>query len=477
MNASGEVSTDVNYRKSFDLLKIAFPKYKSESVDLRKEKLIKLRSWIQANRSAIQEALYKDFRKPASEVDLTEILVVTAEIKHTLQSLNKWASTKSVKSPLFLLGTKSSIFYEPKGVCLIISPWNFPFNLTIGPLVSAISAGNSIILKPSEMTPNTSTLIRRLVTEVFSKDQVQIFEGDYKVSEELLKLPFDHIFFTGSPAVGKIVMKAAAENLTSVTLELGGKSPVIIDETANLEDSAHKIAWGKFINNGQTCIAPDYLLVQNKVSKEFSEILSKKIGELFDGDKTGIENSKDYARIINKRHTQRLGKMMNNALESGARLVHGGKIDEANNYIEPTILENPSKDSEILNDEIFGPLLPIVHYEKLDEALNFVNQKEKPLALYIFSKDQSNIDRILKQTSSGGVCINDTDLHFMNPDLPFGGVNNSGIGKGHGHAGFLSFSNEKAIMKQRIGFTGTKMIYPPYTNRVKKYIDLVLKYL
>lgn len=455
---------------------------KQKTAAERIKTLRKIESWIEEHTKDIQEAIYKDFRKPASEVDLTEIFPVQQEITHAIKHLKKWMKPQKVSSPLALAGSKSYVYYEPKGVCLIIAPWNFPFNLMLVPLVSAIAAGNTAILKPSEITPHTARLTRNMMEDLFHTREVKVFEGDKDVSEALLKLPFDHIFFTGSPAVGKIVMKAAAENLTSITLELGGKSPAIVDSTASLGEAAEKIAWGKWLNVGQTCIAPDYLIVNKNQQQALADELIRVTGQLFggsgkEGNSQGIEQSPDYARIVSDKHFERLNGLLEEAKQKGARVLMGGQTNAAERYIAPTLLADVPPDARIWEEEIFGPLLPMRTVEDLGEAVTYVRKHPKPLALYFFSNNKKNQQYILEQTSAGGVCLNDSLLHYLHPNLPFGGVNNSGLGKAHGHWGFLAFSNEKAVLRQRKGFTSVKPVYPPYTSGVKKVIGLMMKYL
>lgn len=467
------VSEDI--LKVFQDKKDTFRKLRLESIKERKARLTRLRSWIKANREAIHQAMQADFSKPAAEVDTTEILPVLEEIKQALENLERWTTSKKVDAPLTMLGTRSSIMYEPKGVCLIISPWNYPFNLSAGPLVSALAAGNTVILKPSEMTPHTSALIKKMCGEVFMNNEVTVVEGGTQTSQELLKLPFDHIFFTGSPSVGKVVMKAAAENLTSVTLELGGKSPTLVTQSADAKTAAQRIAVTKFINNGQTCIAPDYVLAHESIAADLITHLTEQIPLLFGGENKKIIESPDYARIVNEKHFARLSDLLREAESKGAKVETGGELDFSQRFIHPVVLSNVSRKSRIMDEEIFGPILPVLTYKTLDEALDYINCKSKPLALYIFGSNRSEINRIKKETSSGSVCINDCAIQFLHPNLPFGGVNTSGIGKSHGYFGFLAFSNEKPILKQRSGVTAFKFFYPPYTPGVQRMINWVLK--
>jgi aldehyde dehydrogenase (NAD+) len=440
----------------------------------RKEKLNRLRNWIHQNRSAIHQAMYDDFRKAAVEVDGIEIFHVLSEIKLAVSHLDDWAAPKKVDAPLTMLGTRSFIQYEPRGVCLIISPWNYPFSLAVGPLISAIAAGNAAVLKPSELTPNVSGLLTRMVCEVFTDGSVVAFEGGPEVSKQLLSLPFDHIFFTGSPAIGKVVMKAAAENLTSVTLELGGKSPTIVTDSANINDAAERSAVAKFVNNGQTCVAPDYILVDEKIADKFIDRFIQKTEKLF-AENGSFENSGNYCRIVNDRHFNRLNEILQDALQRGATLKWGGKTNPESRFMHPVVLTQVSPDARIMEEEIFGPIIPIIRYTKIEDAIAIVNNKPKALALYVFTSSSKIRNLILNQTSSGGVCINDCGIHFLHHNLPFGGVNNSGIGKSHGHFGFLAFSNEKPVLKQRSGLTSVKAFYPPYTAASKKLMDWFLK--
>jgi len=449
---------------------------KNTTAKERRAKLKALKNVVLEKREAIQQALYNDFRKAPAETELTEIATIVVELKHTLANFEEWMQPLEVETPLSFFGTSSKLIYEPKGCTLIIAPWNYPFQLALIPLVSAVAAGNTALIKPSEYTPHTAAIIKEVVKSVFNENEVAVVEGDYTVSQELLRLKFDHIFFTGSPSVGKIVMKAAAEHLASVTLELGGKSPVIVDETANVKRSARRIVWGKFINNGQTCIAPDYLLVHESKYNELIEELKKNISKFYGDSDEAIKKSPDYCRIVNSRHHARIKKLVENAIEKGANVATGCKIDDSENYISPTLLTDVSLESDIMQEEIFGPVLPILKFRDLKEALALVNSKEKPLALYIFSSKQKNIDAVLQNTSAGGTSINETMLHNSQPNVPFGGVNNSGIGSAHGIFGFKAFSHERAVLRQHMAKGGIENMYPPYKGFVPKFIKFAAKY-
>lgn len=440
----------------------------------RTKKLKKLRDVIFANQSKIEQAIYADFRKPAIEVGYSEIAPVIIQINHAIRNLDDWMAPKEVDTPLVFIGTSSKVVFEPKGNTLILTPWNYPFQLPLVGIISAIAAGNAVILKPSEFTPHTSAFLKELLAQVFTENEVAVVQGDHTVSAELLKLKFDHIHFTGSPAVGKHIMRAASENLTSVTLELGGKSPVIIDETANVKAAAMKITWGKFLNEGQICIAPDYVLIHESKHDEFIEKMRERIKMNF-GENP--QKSPDLCRIVNNKHYHRIKRLLDNAVAQGAKIEAGGQVLEEENYIAPTILSNVPVGAAILEEEIFGPLLPLIKYRDINEALAFINAREKPLALYIFSEKRKNQDYILNNTSAGGTVINDNLVHQSQPNLPFGGVNNSGIGKSMGHYGFKEFSNERAVVKQLHSGSTMQMLYPPYKGFHGKLIEMMLKWL
>lgn len=473
---SDDPSPGIRARKVFEAQNKQAQHQRTEPLSARIQRLRALKDWIQKNEYLIQKSIYKDFKKPAAEVDMTEIYPVLTELKDALRHVKKWNRKILVDSSVAYLSTVSHVRYEPKGVCLIVAPWNFPFNLTIGPLVSAIAAGNTVMIKPSEMTPHTSELIDKMVGEIFKEEEVAVFTGDVTVSQDLLQFPFDHIFFTGSPAVGKIIMKAAAEHLTSVTLELGGKSPTVVDSNAHVKDAAEKIAWGKFMNNGQTCVAPDYVLVHKSVKEPLIEALNTKTKQLFFAGGQSAENLEDYARIVNHRHYSRLQNLVEDAVQKGAAVAFGNKMLEEERLITPTVLTDVPLDARIMEEEIFGPVLPVIEFDDFDQVIDMINTKPKPLALYYFGRSKKRREHLIRATSAGGVCINDCVLQFAHPNLPFGGVNNSGIGKSHGKYGFLAFSNEKPVLKQRIGFTTTKMVYPPYNKGVKVILNLLKRY-
>lgn len=451
------------------------PRMALTTANQRIERIRRVQSWMLNHQSELEKAMYDDFRKPTAEVGLGELMAVNAEIKHIIKNLKRWMRPQRLPTPLSLVGTRSSIRHEPKGNVLIFSAWNYPFSLIMKPLVSAIAAGNVCILKPSEMAPHTARFMSGMVKELFPVEEVAVFEGDASVSQALLELPFNHIFFTGSPAVGKIVMAAAAKHLASVTLELGGKSPSIVDETANLKTAAEQIAWGKYLNNGQTCIAPDYVLVHDSVKEPFLTEFRQVVNRMYNVGNQGAEASDSYARIVNNRHFERVRALLDDAVTQGARVTMGGRMNADQNFIEPTVVEGVTGDMRIMQEEIFGPVLPVVTFSTPDEALAVINGKEKPLALYIHSRSRRNIDYLIERTSAGDTVINDMMLQFGNVELPFGGVNNSGIGKSNGFFSFQELSNQRGVMERSFGTM--KFIYPPYTDRVKKMINFVIKYL
>ena len=463
-------------RSHFELLKARVPGLRSEPLSERKKRLKNLESWIHKHRERIKEAVHKDYRKPLLEVDTTEIYPVLTELRHALKHLDEWASPKKIDATLSYVGTRSEVRYEPRGTCLIIAPWNFPFNLCVGPLVSCIAAGNNAIIKPSEITPHTSRLIVEMVREVFNEDIGWVVEGGADVSQELLKLPFDHIFFTGSTAVGKIVMQAAASQLSSVTLELGGKTPTIVDESVNLKDAARRIAFGKFFNNGQTCIAPDYVLVHQHIREKFLTALIKEIQSIF-GDGGDInEHSPSYSRLATPRQFNRISALIQDAIDRGAKIQQLGGVNEQENFIGPTILTDIPAGAKVWEEEIFGPILPVETFTTAEEASSIINNRPKPLALYVFSNRKSFQEYFLVNTTAGSVCINECVLQFTHPNLPFGGVNQSGLGKSHGQYGFIGFSNEKSVLRQKSGWAAPYLLYPPYTTGMKKIVDVLLKW-
>jgi aldehyde dehydrogenase (NAD+) len=446
------------------------------TVQERKRKLQKLRDAVWAKRAEIHQAIYDDFKKNPVETDITEIFPIISEINHTLRHLAQWMKPTRVKAPRALFGTRSEIHYEPKGLVLILSPWNYPAALLLNPLGAAIAAGNCAIIKPSSKVPHTARFMKSFIADLFPREEVALFEGSSEVSEMLLDLPFDHIFFTGSTQVGKSVMAAAARHLTPVTLELGGKSPAIVDDTANIQKSAERILWGKYINAGQTCVAPDYLLIHEACLGPFIETARKILEARYGHSQPERQANPAYCRLVSEGHCHGLKNLLDQAVATGAKIAFGGASDQAERYMEPTLLTQVRPDSPLMGAEIFGPILPILTFRHLDDAISIIRAQEKPLALYIFSENESNIDFLVKNTRAGGSCINSAIIHLANPNLPFGGVGQSGLGNYHGVFGFRNFSHERAILRQ--GFIDTlKAFYPPYTDTVKKIIQCCGKYL
>ena len=436
-------------------------------INFRKQTLKKLLVSIQNSEKEICEALYKDFKKPEFEAVLTETNYVISELKETIKNLNRWVKPKKVLPSILNFPSSDYIISEPYGKVLIIAPWNYPFQLALCPLISAVAAGNQVTLKPSELTPNTASIISKIIRQTFDVKHVVAITGDYKIAETLLNQRWDYIFFTGSVPVGKIVAKAAAKNLTPVTLELGGKNPCIIDATANLKLAAKRIVWGKFLNAGQTCIAPDYLLVHQSVKNKLISFLIKEINTAY-GENAEI--STDFCRIINQKNWLRLNEFLQNET-----ILFGGKTNQLENYIEPTLLDNSKLNSLVMKDEIFGPILPILSYQNNSDLEKIILHYEKPLSLYVFSENREYSKKIIQKYSFGGGCINDTVVHFSNNRLPFGGVGNSGIGAYHGKKSFDIFSHKKGIVNKAT-WLDLPLRYAPYKNKLH-FIKKVLNWL
>lgn len=450
------------------------PTLRATSAAQRLAKLDRLGRSLRARRAEIQQAAAADFSKPPDEVELGEIFPVLHEIAQAKRHLKRWMKPKRVASTLAMFGTKAEIRFVPRGVCLIVSPWNYPFNLSFGPLVSAIAAGNTVMLKPSELTPNSSRLIARIVAELFAPDEVAVFEGGADVATRLLALPFNHVFFTGSPAVGRIVMKAAAEQLASVTLELGGKSPAIVDESADLDRTVRNLVGTKFTNQGQSCIAPDYVYVHERVRDAFLDGLKARVEAVFGVDEQAQRANPDFARSVNDRHFDRVKGLLDDALARGARIVAGGATRADERFIAPTVLADVAPGSRILDEEIFGPLLPVIGYADLDAILREIDKGPTPLALYVFGEDREKIEKALSGAAAGGSCVNHSVVHFLHGNLPFGGLNESGIGSAHGIYGFRAFSHERAVLVDR--FSVSHWLFPPYTARVKALVRMTSRF-
>ncbi|MEN6474121.1 MAG: aldehyde dehydrogenase [Syntrophaceae bacterium] len=433
--------------------RVFFGSGRTREVAFRKAELRRLLDMVKTNGRLIVEALYADMRKPALEVYASEIGTVKNEIKYALDHLTCWTRPRRVHTPKHLLPSRSFIVPEPRGLALIIAPWNYPFTLSLSPIVNAMAAGNCAILKPSEFAPHTANLISELISRNFDPKYISVVTGAAEEARMLLDQKFDYILYTGSTAIGRLVMEAAARHLTPVTLELGGKSPCIVDAEIDIPVAARRIVWAKFFNAGQTCIAPDYLLVDRAIKPPFLKALIHWTGKFFGPDPF---RSPDYARIVNERHFQRLERLLGQG-----DIIAGGHTDAVQRYIAPTIIADILPGHAIMQEEIFGPILPVLDYDDLDQAITFVNERPKPLALYFFSHDRAKQRRVLTRTSSGGVCINDALVHFASHTLPFGGVGDSGMGSYHGKAGFDTFTHYKPVVKNTLKLDPT-LRYEPY---------------
>ncbi|MBO0527645.1 aldehyde dehydrogenase [Clostridium botulinum] len=445
------------YKKYIEKTEEFFEKGYTKDINFRIETLKKLKHNIKMNENNIFKALKIDLNKSEFETFITEIGIVYDEINGAIKNIKKWSKPKKVKTPITNFLASSYIYNEPYGVALIIAPWNYPFQLIMAPLVGAISAGNCVLLKPSELAVETEKIIVKIIKETFSDEYIGVVTGGVKESEALLKEKFDYIFYTGGINVGKIVMRAAAEHLTPITLELGGKSPCIVDKDANIDLAARRITWGKFLNAGQTCVAPDYLVVHRNIKEKLISSIENYIIEFF--GENAFE-SEEYPRIINERHFKRL----EGYLKEG-KIVSGGKTDISNLYIEPTIIEGINLKNRIMEEEIFGPIFPVIEFEGMDEVIDIIKNNPKPLALYYFSEDKEKQEFIIKNISFGGGCINDTIMHLSTSTLPFGGVGSSGIGGYHGRASFDTFSHKKSILKKS-NLIDIKIRYAPFKGKI-----------
>lgn len=443
-------------------LRTFFRTGQTRDLDYRITQLKTLDKMVTGHEQDIMAALKSDLNKSGAEAFMTEINFVRHEISYTLKHLKKWAAPRRVKTPVSLQPGTSYIYRDPLGAVLIIGPWNYPFNLTLSPLVGAIAAGNTVLVKPSEVSAATSGLIRDLIGRYFDPSYIAVAEGGAEETAAILEHRFDHIFYTGGERVGKIVMAAAAKHLTPVTLELGGKSPCIVDKDIDFELAARRISWGKFMNAGQTCVASDYLLVHETVKSTIVEAFRGAIKQFF-GENP--QTSPFFGRIVNEQHFNRLCSLMKHG-----DVILGGVTDSQSRYVAPTLLHNVKPEDPIMTEEIFGPLLPIITYKTLDDAIGFINARPKPLALYVFSNDEALKKRVLSETSSGGACINNTLFHITSTELPFGGVGPSGMGSYHGKASFDTFSHAKSVLKHYPLFNAT-FLYPPY----KPYLRWILK--
>ncbi|WP_198520871.1 aldehyde dehydrogenase [Alteribacter populi] len=429
-----------DYQSLVEKQKRFFYSGKTKDISFRIEQLTKLKEAIKEKEDLIIEAAYRDLGKSKREAFLTEIGFLYSELKDMIKNVPTWSQIRKERTALTHVGSTSYIYKEPYGVALIIGPWNYPFHLVMAPLIGAIAAGNTAILKPSELTPFTSAVIREIIDETFQEEYIAVREGDAEAAKELLDLNTDYIFFTGSVQVGKKVMEAASKHLTPVTLELGGKSPAIVMKDADVKLAAKRIVWGKFINAGQTCVAPDYILVQEKAKRKLYKYLVKYIKKFYGQD---VSQNKDYPRIVNEKHHDRI-----TALLDEEKIMYGGEHDRDERFIAPTIMDNVTFDDPVMEEEIFGPILPLVSFEEAHDVIDMVRQRPNPLALYLFTEKKQTESLIFSNLSFGGGCVNDTLMHITSPHLPFGGVGESGMGAYHGKASFDTFTHEKSVLKQ-----------------------------
>lgn len=452
------------------------PAVRQTTADERKEKLQRLVDALLDRRKAFYEALHADYQKSPVEVDLSELTTVTREANHAIGNLDDWMAPDSVSSSILFTGTRAEIHYEPKGVALIMAPWNYPVTLTLSPLVGAIAAGNCAVLKPSEHAPHTADLLQTMISDLYDEQEITVVTGGPEVAQSLTSQPFDHIYFTGSPTIGRKVMSAAAEHLASVTLELGGKSPVLVDETADLDTAAHRIVWSKFLNAGQTCIAPDYVLAHDNIHDALVDEFRSVVHEFYGATPDEQQASSDYARLIHEDHYNRTAQLLTDAQAAGASVPVGGHRDVAENFIAPTVLTEVPLETSIMKDEIFGPLLPVLSFATLSDALDIITDRPAPLSLYVFSDRNSTVDEVLTRTTAGSTCVNEVFIHFMNPRLPFGGKGESGVGRTHGRRTFLEFSNERSVLQRSFGSRFLQPLYPPYGGLTNRIADWLLRY-
>ncbi len=448
---------------------------KRQQPAFRIRRITDVRASLERHRDAVKEALHADFRKSPESVDETEILPVVLEAAHTVRNLRRWMKPRRVRTPLYLAGTTAFVRPEPRGTALIMAPWNYPVNLTLGPLVSAVAAGCPAIVKPSEFTPATSAVIRKVVEDALPPEEAFVVEGGAEVARELLALPFDHFYFTGSAHVGRIVMRAAADHLASVTLELGGKSPTIVDESASLPHAARVIAFSKFANCGQTCLAPDHVYVHERVYDRFVAELRVQIEKIFGADARSRMESPGFGSLIHDRHADRMRALVREAVSAGAT-VHSGDPDASSGRsADAVVLGDLPAGARVMEEEIFGPVLPLVRFRALDEVARDINLRPKPLALYVFSSRAGSVEHLCHATSAGATVVNDALIHFLNFDLPFGGVGGSGLGKGKGEAGFRAFSNDRAVLRQHLRPGVLNLLYPPFSAWTRRIIEWLLR--
>ncbi|RUO22937.1 aldehyde dehydrogenase family protein [Aliidiomarina minuta] len=451
--------------KVFEELRASFARGITRPLSWRIEQLKAIEAFLTENESLIIEALKKDLGKSKAEAWNTEVGFLLKDVRHTRKNLKRWLKPRKVSTPAVAKPGRSKLLLEPLGTVLIMGAWNYPMQLSLSPLIAAIAAGNTAILKPSEVSANSARIMHEILTQYLDPEAVAVLNGDASLATELLQLPFDHIFYTGGNRVGKIVMRAAAEHLTPVTLELGGKSPVLVSKKSDIKVTARRIAWGKWMNAGQTCIAPDYVLVEKEAYQPLVDALLQSIKDFYTDDP---QRSKDYGRIINEQHFRRLLTLMD-----GQTLINDSDFDRSELYIKPLLVDNPASDSAIMQEEIFGPLLPIIRVDSFQQGIDFVRQREKPLACYAFSNDKAEQADVEHQISTGNLCINDTMMFMLNDKLPFGGVGNSGMGRYHGEFGLRTFSHEKPVMTRSFHLD-VALRYPPFSSQKLKWLKKLM---
>ena len=469
------MSTDVV--ATIDRLRATFDSGRTTDLGWRKRQLQGVIDLVRENEEQLADALTADLGKPAFDSWLTELNLVKDEAAHALKHLGSWVKPTKHSVPLVVQPAKAWTEPQPLGVVLIIAPWNYPLQLLLAPAVAALAAGNAMVLKPSELAPATSAAVAELVPRYLDAEAVAVVEGGVPETTALLEQAWDHILYTSSTRVGRVVMEAAAKHLTPVTLELGGKSPTIIAADADLKVAAKRVAWAKILNAGQTCIAPDYVLVSEDKKIALIDAIHDTVKSFYGQTPIEWRNSPDLCRIVNRRHFDRIKGLLDDAKKHGAQVAFGGDTDEHDNYISPTVITDIGDASKILEEEIFGPLLPVITYRHLDEALEYIRRGEKPLALYVFSSSENAIENVIRNTAAGGTSVNDCLMQFVNPKLPFGGSNNSGLGRYHGHHGFKAFSHERAVFKQSRLFNPMQIFYPPYGGQFRETFQKFIRHI
>ncbi|MCB1141983.1 MAG: aldehyde dehydrogenase family protein [Leptospiraceae bacterium] len=474
-NAPKPVSTLV-LKDSFEKLKEHFQVHMHSSVEFRLNKLSEFRKALKHYNKEIKEAIYQDFRKSGQETELTEIIPIYQEIGEIQRNLERWIQPRGVDSPLTLFGTHAEILHKPQGVVLILSSWNFPFQLNLVPMISAFSAGNTVLIKPSELTPKSNSIMKKIIQEVFKPEEVTLLEGPAKLGETLISFPFDHIFFSGKEQNAKKILKKKAGTICPITLELGSKCPAVIDRESDVRLAAERILWGKILNAGQSCVAPDTVYVHESELKDFQQSFKQSLTNFYRLGELSLKENSDYARIINQKEFNRLESLLNDSLEDGGKILEGGEMDSGSLFFSPTLIQIQNRNARIYKEEIQGPILVLYAYKELDEVIDFLKKDPTPLASYLFCSNPTTIHKFLANTDSGGVSINDVIIHLANPNLPFGGLRESGVRSYHGYYGFLNFTYQKSVLKQGI-FSAIRLLYPPYNPIMDKVSDFMKKFM